>query len=174
MGKTSRKAKTSLGDFKVIILKNPLINNQAVISIRNLTTTLAYPEIPTYSWTLTPILNWTWSCSSLLSLDAQISTLWLTLLHKSQYVTNSSNLNDCCWLQSYSLHKQWRSGRTWLQYPKAYKRRSFTQSIWVLGLCIRVWRLLKYALYMTRVVRKETLVNQVIVGQMSDLEILKS
>jgi len=49
MGKTSRKAKTPLGDFKVTTLKNPLINNQAVISIKNLTTMLAYPKIPTYS-----------------------------------------------------------------------------------------------------------------------------
>ena len=29
--------------------KNPLINNQAVTSISNLTTTLTYPKIPTYS-----------------------------------------------------------------------------------------------------------------------------
>ena len=49
MGKTFRKAKALPGDFKVITLKNPLINNQAVTSIRNLTTTLAYPEIPYYN-----------------------------------------------------------------------------------------------------------------------------
>ena len=36
-------------EFKVITPNNPLINNQAVTSIRNLTTTLAYLEIPTYS-----------------------------------------------------------------------------------------------------------------------------
>ena len=36
-------------EFKVITPKNPLINNQAVTSIRNLTTTLTYLEIPTYS-----------------------------------------------------------------------------------------------------------------------------
>jgi len=59
MGKTSRKAKTPPNNFKVTTLKNPLINNQAFTSIRNLTTTLAYLEIPTYSWTLTSILNWT-------------------------------------------------------------------------------------------------------------------
>ena len=49
MGKTSCKAKALLGEFKVTTAKNPLINNQAVTSIRNLTTTLAYPKIPTYS-----------------------------------------------------------------------------------------------------------------------------
>ena len=37
------------GEFKVTTPKNPLINNQAITSIRNLTTTLAYPKIPTYS-----------------------------------------------------------------------------------------------------------------------------
>ena len=49
MGKTSHKAKTPSGDFKITTPKNPLINNQAVTSIKNLTTTLAYPKIPTYS-----------------------------------------------------------------------------------------------------------------------------
>ena len=50
MGKTSHKAKTPSGDFKITTTpKNPLINNQAVTSIKNLTTTLAYPKIPTYS-----------------------------------------------------------------------------------------------------------------------------
>ena len=38
-------------EFKVTTLtpKNPLINNQAVTSIRNLTTIQAYPKIQTYS-----------------------------------------------------------------------------------------------------------------------------
>jgi len=49
MRKTSRKAKTSPGEFKVTTPKNLLINNQVVTSMRNLTTTLAYPKIPTYS-----------------------------------------------------------------------------------------------------------------------------
>jgi len=49
MGKTSHKAKTPLCKFQVTTLKNPLINNQAVTNMRNLTTTLAYPKIPTYS-----------------------------------------------------------------------------------------------------------------------------
>ena len=41
--------KILLGDFKVTTLKNPLINNYVVTIKRNLTTTLVYPEIPTYS-----------------------------------------------------------------------------------------------------------------------------
>ena len=71
------QGKTPWDEFKVTTPKNLLINNQAVTSMRNLT--LTYPKIPTYSWTFAPIPNWTWSCSSLLSFDAQISNLWLTL-----------------------------------------------------------------------------------------------
>ena len=128
--------------------KNPIgwINNQAVTSIRNLITTLAYPKIPTYCWTFASIPNWTWCCSSLLSFVAQISNLWLTPLHRSQYVTNSNNLNNCCWLQSFSLHQKWRLGSTWLQNPKAYKCSSFTQSIWVLNLCFSCMMTFKLSL----------------------------
>ena len=49
MEKTSIKAKTPPGEFKVTTLKNPLINNQAITNIRNLTTTLTYPKLLTYS-----------------------------------------------------------------------------------------------------------------------------
>ena len=59
MGKTSSKAKTSSDEFKVTTPKNPLINNQAVTNMRNLTTSLAYPKIPTYSCTFAPIPKWT-------------------------------------------------------------------------------------------------------------------
>ena len=49
MGKTFHKAKTPLGEFKVTTHKNPLINNQVITSIKNLTTILPYPKISTYS-----------------------------------------------------------------------------------------------------------------------------
>ena len=143
MRKISHKAKTSPDEFKITTPKNPLINNQAVTSIKNLTTILAYPEIPPYSWIFAPIPNWTWYCNSLLSFVSQIFNLWLTPLHGSQYMTNSSNLIDCCSLQSSSLHQQWISGNTWLQNPNAYKLSNFTHSIWVLGLCFLTWWLLK-------------------------------
>ena len=142
MGKTSRKGKTPPGEFNVTTPKNPLINNQAVTSIMNLTTTLDYLKIPIYSWSFASIPNWTWSCSVLFCF-AQISNLWLTPLHGSQYVTNSNNLINCCWLQSSSLYKQWRPGITWLQNPKAYKCSSFNRKYVFLGLCFRVWWFLK-------------------------------
>ena len=143
MGKTSRKAKTPLDEFKVTTPENLLINNQAITSIKNLTTTLTYPKIPTYNWIFAPISNWIWSCRRLLSFVAQISNMWLIPLHRSQYMTNSSNLIDCCWLQNSSLHKQWRLESTWLQNSKAYICSSFSQSIWVLSLCFCTWWLLK-------------------------------
>ena len=59
MDKTSRKAKTPPGEFKVTTPKNPLINNQTVTSMRNQTTTLAYPKISIYSSTFAPIPNFT-------------------------------------------------------------------------------------------------------------------
>ena len=55
MGKTT-KAKIPLGDFKVITLKNPLINNQAITSKRNLTN---YPwPIPNYQPTVESSLQY--------------------------------------------------------------------------------------------------------------------
>ena len=50
------EAKTSLGDFKVITPKNPLINNQAITSKRNLTN---YPwPIPNYQPTIESSLQY--------------------------------------------------------------------------------------------------------------------
>ena len=48
-GENLSQGKTPLGEFKVTIPKNPLINNQVVTSIKNLTTTLTYPKILTYN-----------------------------------------------------------------------------------------------------------------------------
>ena len=162
IGKTSYKEKTPLVEFKVTTPKNLLINNQAVASIRNLTTTPAYPKLPTYTWTFAPIPNWTWSCSRLLSF--QISNLWLTPLDGSQYVTNSYNLKDCCWLQSSSLHKWWRSGSTCLRNPMAHKHNSFSHSIWVLGFMFRCVMTFKISLIYARVISRETIIIQIIMG----------
>ena len=147
MGKTFCKAKTPPGEFKVTIPKNLLINNQAIISIRNLTITLAYPIIPTYSWTFTSIPNWTWSCSSVLSFDAQISNLWLIVC-----TDPSTWLTPATWMIVVGckvLHFINNEDQEALGYKtlKRTKCSSFTQSIWVLDLCIQVWRLLKSSLY---------------------------
>ena len=119
----SHKAKTPPSDFKVTTSKNPLINNQAVTSIMNLTNypaIQAYPKISTYSWTFAPIPNWTWSCSSHFSLDAQTSNLWLTLC-----TDPSTWLIPVTWMVvGYKiLHfiNNENQESTWLQNPTAYK-----------------------------------------------------
>ena len=72
MGKTFCKAKTPLGEFKVTTPKNPLINNQAVTSIRNLT--LAWP-IPKHQSTVEPSLQY--------PIGLDIVVAFFPLLHKS-------------------------------------------------------------------------------------------
>ena len=61
-------AKTLPGDFQVTTSETPLLSHQAVIS-KGISSTL-----PTYSWSLTPIPNWTYSIVSvsLLMHDAQV------------------------------------------------------------------------------------------------------
>ena len=45
MGKTFHKTKTPPVEFKVTTPKDPLINNQVVTNMRNLSTTLDYPRL---------------------------------------------------------------------------------------------------------------------------------
>ena len=65
-------AKTSLGDFQVTTTKTPLLSQQAITS-KGIPSTL-----PTYSWTLTPIPNWTCSIETVPLFDAQLPSIWLT------------------------------------------------------------------------------------------------
>ena len=52
-------------------------------------------------------------------------------------------LEKDCWLQSSSLHQQWRSRSTWLQNPKAQKRSSFGHLLHMFSLYYLMWRPLK-------------------------------
>ena len=66
-------AKTPPGDFQVTILKTPLLSQQVV-------TSKGIPSIlPTYSWTLTPIPNWTCFVVTVPLFDARLSSTWLTV-----------------------------------------------------------------------------------------------
>ena len=71
MGKTYT-AKIPLGDFKVTTPKNPLLPKQTVTSkeISHL--------ISTYSWTITPILNWTCSVITISHFQCTALSTWLT------------------------------------------------------------------------------------------------
>ena len=59
--------------------------------------------IPTYSWTLTPIPNWTYFVVTIFFFDAWLPSTWLT-----NYADPSTRLQsltrDGCWLQSSSIH----------------------------------------------------------------------
>ena len=65
-------AKTPPGDFQVTTPETPLSSQQAV-------TSKGIPSIlPTYSWTLTPIPNWTCSVVTIPPFDARLPSTWLT------------------------------------------------------------------------------------------------
>ena len=65
-------AKTPLGDFQDTTPETPLLSQQAVTS-KGIPSTL-----PTYSWTFTPIPNWTCSVVTVPLFDARLPSTWLT------------------------------------------------------------------------------------------------
>ena len=65
-------AKTPPGDFQVTTPETPLLSQQAVTS-KGIPSTL-----PTYSWTLTLIPNWTYSVMTVPLFDARLPSMWLT------------------------------------------------------------------------------------------------
>ena len=64
--------KTPPGDFQVTTLETPLLSQQAVTSKGILST------LPTYSWTLTPVPNWTCFIVTVPLFDARLPSTWLT------------------------------------------------------------------------------------------------
>ena len=65
-------AKTPSGDFQVTTLETSQLSQQAITNKRILST------LPTYSWTLTPIPNWTCFVVIVPLSDAQLPSTWLT------------------------------------------------------------------------------------------------
>ena len=72
MGK-NLTAKTPPGDFQVTTPETPLLSQQVVTS-KGIQSTL-----PTYSWTLTPIPNWTCSVVTVPLSNARLPSTWLTV-----------------------------------------------------------------------------------------------
>ena len=72
MGK-NLTAKTPQGDFLVTTPETPLLSQQAVTS-KGIPSTL-----PNYSWTLTPIPNWTCSVVTVPLSNARLPSTWLTI-----------------------------------------------------------------------------------------------
>ena len=72
MGK-NLTAKIPPGDFQVTIPETPLLSQ--VVTSKGIPSTLL-----TYSWTLTPIPNWTYSIVTVPLSDARLSSTWLTVV----------------------------------------------------------------------------------------------
>ena len=103
-------AKTPPGDFQVTTLETPLLSQQAVTS-KGIPSTL-----PTYSWILTPIPNWTCSVVTVPLSDAWLPSTWLTV---TWILVCDFNTNwEDCRLQSSLVHPRDEDQEdAWLQNP---------------------------------------------------------
>ena len=161
-------AKTPPGDFQVTTPEIPLLSQQAVTS-KGISSTL-----PTYSWTLTPIPNWT--CSVVIGLlsDARLPNTWLTncVDPSMQLQSSTKKIVGCKVLQFIHTmkikkmlgHKTLRciyiatssrekdelgqELRLWSQFAWT-EFAQYLCNLWTL------WRPLKQSFYMSRVRRKE-------------------
>ena len=94
MGK-NLTAKTPPGDFQVTTLEISLLSQQAVTS-KGIPSTL-----PTYSWTLIPIPNWTCSVVTVPLYDAWLPSTWLIVarIPVHDFKTPIEKIVDCKVLQ---------------------------------------------------------------------------
>ena len=160
--------KTPPSDFQVTTPKTPLLSQQAVTS-KGIPSTLL-----TYSWTLTPIPNWTCSVVTVPLSNAWLPSTWLTVerIPVCDFKTPTEKIVGCKVLQFIHTmkikkmlgHKTLRCKYTATssrerdelsQEPCLRLQFAWTEfSQCLCNLCI-VWRLLKQSFYMSRVRRKE-------------------
>ena len=127
MGK-NLTVKTPQGDFQVTTPETPLLSQQAVTS-KGIPSTL-----PTYSWTLTPIPNWTSSIVTVPLSDARLPSTWLTVARIPVCNFNNTNWEECR-LQSSSIHPHdedqedaWSLNPTMQIHSNFFKRKRWTRS----------------------------------------------
>ena len=127
MGK-NLTAKTLPGDFQVTTSETPLLSQQAVTS-KGIPSTL-----PTYSWTLIPIPNWTYFVVTIPLSDAWLPSTWLTVAWIPVRNFNNTNWEDCR-LQSSSVHPHnedqkdaWSQNPTVQIHSNFFKRKRWTRS----------------------------------------------
>ena len=127
MGK-NLMTKTPPSDFQVTTPETPLLSQQAVTS-KGIPSTL-----PTYSWTLTPIPNWTCSVVTVPLSDARLPSTWLTITRIPMRDFNNTNWEDCQ-LQSSSVHPHdedqedaWSQNPTVQIHCNFFKRKRWTMS----------------------------------------------
>ena len=167
MGKTYT-AKTPPIDFQVTILETPLLSQQAVTS-KGIPSTLS-----TYSWTLTPIPNWTCSVVTVPLSDAWLPSTWLAncVDPSMRLQSPTKKIFGCKFLQfihTMNIKKMLGHKTLWCKYTATTSRErdelrlelrlrsqfawtKFTQCFYNLWI---VWQPLKQSFYMSRVRRKE-------------------
>ena len=81
--------------------------------------------IPTYSWTLTPIPNWTCSVLTISPFGGQLPSTWLTNCTDS-HTWLQSPTKEGCWLQSSPVHPHDENQEdAWSQNPTVHKHSNF-------------------------------------------------
>ena len=161
-------AKTPPDDFQVTTPKTPLLSQQVV-------TSKWIPGIlPTYSWTLIPIPNWTCSVVTVPHSDAWLPSTWLTnCADPSTWLQSpTKNIVGCKVLQfihTMKIKKMLGHKTLWCKYTATSSRERDelsqelclqSQFAWtefaqcLCNLCT-IWRLLKQSFYISRVRRKE-------------------
>ena len=161
--------KTPPDDFQVTTPETPLLSQQAVTS-KGIPSTL-----PTYSWTLTPIPNWTCSVVTILLSDARLPSTWLTNCAdpSTRLQSLTKKIVACKVLQFFHTMKIKKMlGHKTLRciYTSTSSRERdelgqklclWSQFAWtelaqsLCNLCT-IWRPLKQSFYMSRVRRKES------------------
>ena len=81
--------------------------------------------IPTHSWTLTPIPNWTCSVVTISPFDARLLSTWSTNCTDPSMRLQSLT-REGCWLQSSSVHPHDEDQEdAWSQNPMVHKHSNF-------------------------------------------------
>ena len=161
--------KTPPGDFQVTTPTTPLLSQQAVTS-KGIPSTL-----PTYSWTLTPIPNWTCSVVTVPLFYARLPSTWLTncVDPNTQLQTPTKKVVGCKvlhFIHTMMIKKMPGHKTLWCKYTTTSSRerdelkqelRLRLQFAWTeFAQCLcnlwTLWRPLKQSFYMFRVRRKES------------------
>ena len=156
-------AETPPGDFQVTTLETPLLSQQ-VVSSKGISSTLS-----TYSWTLTPIPNWTCFIVTVVLSDARLPSTWLTVaqIPVRDFKTPTKKIVSCKVHQFIHTMKIKKMLSHKYTATSSRERDELSQELclrsqfsWtkfaqcLCNLCI-IWRLLKQSFYMSRVRRKE-------------------
>ena len=119
-----RMGKTYTAKTPLVILRSPFPKFHYYHNKRLQVKEFLY-LIPTYSWTLIPIPNWTCSVMTISPFDARLSSTWLTNCADPS-IWLQSPTGEGCWLQSSSIHPRDEDQEdTWSQNPTVHIHSNF-------------------------------------------------